>query len=664
MEKLNLKDFLKYRYPSSLQLSPDGSRLAFAVKEIDEEADDYRWQLWLYDRYSETVMPLPGSEGQHRPIWDDDSHLIHLRYQPDPQMSALGIDAVWTELSRLNVDNGTLLDWCRLPLKISRIWKLGDGRYVFIAQTRLDAPNLLELSGLAQQQEIARHHHTKGYKVLTELPLCENGVGIYNQERCCLFLLDANGKYRSITPSDWDVNHVNVQDGQVLFTAFPFRDIKPVTEGMYRWDPTSDTIATLITADKYSIDYVGFLGKKALCLGLVMKEYGVYEHPTFFVVDECGEHNLGRYDRRVNPEVVTDCFDGSVTGQRMVGEQLFFLNTNGIGTQLCQWSRGSSVRPLLSTDDYLIDFDTHDGQHFFFVATIGLSLPEVYFWDGGALQQLTYLNENVFSEKSLCQPEAFSFQTRDGIGIDGFILKPLGYQPGHSYPGILHIHGGPKMVFGPGFHHEMQLWASNGYFVCYCNPRGSCGKGNAFANLQEKYGTIDFQDLMDFTDEVFRRYPDLDCQRMGVVGGSYGGFMTNWIIGHTNRFRCAVSQRGIANYMSDYLLSDIGYYYVPDQQGGTIWKHLERLLAASPLLYANHVNTPTLFIHSEKDYRCTLANGLEMFAALKLHGVETRLCMFFDEDHGLSRTGKPSNRICRMEEILNWLNSHLKEDEI
>lgn len=308
-----------------------------------------------------------------------------------------------------------------------------------------------------------------------------------------------------------------------------------------------------------------------------MRDYGVYEHPTFFVVDENGEENLGRYDRRVNSEVVTDCFSGSVTGQRMVGKTLYFLNT-------------------------------------------------------------------------------------DGVDIDGFVMKPVGYEPGTRYPGILHIHGGPKMVFGPGFHHEMQLWAASGFFVCYCNPRGSCGKGNAFADLQGKYGEVDFRDLMEFTDEVLRRYPEIDADRMGVAGGSYGGFMTNWVIGHTDRFRCAVSQRSIANYVGDYLLSDIGYYYVPDQQLGTIWEHPENLWKASPLTYADRVKTPTLFIHADKDYRCTLANGLEMFAALKLHGVESKLCMFYGENHGLSREGKPSNRISRLSEILHWMEGHLKEE--
>ena len=173
---------------------------------------------------------------------------------------------------------------------------------------------------------------------------------------------------------------------------------------------------------------------------------------------------------------------------------------------------------------------------------------------------------------------------------------------------------------------------------------------------------MDFRDLMEFTDEVLRRYPEIDADRMGVAGGSYGGFMTNWVIGHTDRFRCAVSQRSIANYVGDYLLSDIGYYYVPDQQLGTIWEHPERLWKASPLTYADRVKTPTLFIHADKDYRCTLANGLEMFAALKLHGVESKLCMFYGENHGLSREGKPSSRISRLSEILRWMDEHLKEE--
>ena len=578
MKKLALTDFAKYRYPSALELSPDSRYLTFALKDVDREGDGYRWNLWLYDLERRESRQITQGDDQRKAVWEDNTHILYKTTEPDEALRARGFEEEWTVYHRLNVCTGEDREAFRLPMSVSGLWKMDEGRYVFTGETHLDRPNLLELTGEALEKELVRRQQTRGYKVLTELPLCENGVGMFNQTRNTLFLyLEAAGEYRRITPEDYDVNHVNVRPGQVLFTAFPFRDVKPVTEGMYRWDAERNETETLITPDKYSIDYVGHLGRKALCLGLVMRDYGVYEHPTFFVVDEKGEENLGRYDRRVNSEVVTDCFSGSVTGQRMVGETLYFLNT-------------------------------------------------------------------------------------DGVDIDGFVMKPVGYEPGKRYPGILHIHGGPKMVFGPGFHHEMQLWAASGFFVCYCNPRGSCGKGNAFADLQGKYGEVDFRDLMEFTDEVLRRYPEIDADRMGVAGGSYGGFMTNWVIGHTDRFRCAVSQRSIANYVGDYLLSDIGYYYVADQQLGTIWEHPERLWKASPLTYADRVKTPTLFIHADKDYRCTLANGLEMFAALKLHGVESKLCMFYGENHGLSREGKPSNRISRLSEILHWMEEHLKEE--
>lgn len=482
MKKLALTDFLKYRYPSALELSPDGRYLAFALKETDREGDGYRWNLWLCDLESGESRQITRGDAQRQAVWEDDTHVLYKTTELDEALRTRGLEEEWTVYRRLDVRTGEESEAFRLPMSVTGIWRMDPGRYIFTAETHLDRPNLLELAGEAREGEIARRLRTRGYKVLTELPLCENGVGMYNQTRNTLFLyLEATGEYRRLTPDDYDVNHVNVRPGQVLFTAFPFRDVKPVTEGMYRWDADRDETVTLIPPDKYSIDYVGYLGRKALCLGLVMRDYGVYEHPTFFVVDKEGEEDLGRYDRRVNSEVVTDCFSGSTTGQRMVGETLYFLNTDGVGSCLCAWERETGVQPLFGGDDYLIDFDTKDGKTFLFSAAVGLKLPEVYRWSGGELEQLTSFNGDVLEGVTLSAPERLTFTDSDGVDIDGFVMKPVGYEPGKRYPGILHIHGGPKMVFGPGFHHEMQLWAASGYFVYYCNPRGSCGKGNAFA---------------------------------------------------------------------------------------------------------------------------------------------------------------------------------------
>jgi len=192
--------------------------------------------------------------------------------------------------------------------------------------------------------------------------------------------------------------------------------------------------------------------------------------------------------------------------------------------------------------------------------------------------------------------------------------------------------------------------------VVFCNPRGSDGKGNEFSDIRGKYGTIDYDDLMNFLDLALDSYADMDRNNQFVTGGSYGGFMTNWIIGHTDRFRAAASQRCISNWISMFNTTDIGYYFADDQNFSSPWDNQEKLWWHSPLKYADQVKTPTLFIHSEEDYRCWLTEGLQMFTALKYHNVESRLCMFRGENHELSRSGKPKHRLRRLTEIDEWFD--------
>ncbi len=244
--------------------------------------------------------------------------------------------------------------------------------------------------------------------------------------------------------------------------------------------------------------------------------------------------------------------------------------------------------------------------------------------------------------------------------MTGYVLYPKDFDPNKTYPGILDIHGGPKTVYGTVFYHEMQLWASEGYFVFYANPHGSDGASNEFADIRGKYGTIDYDDLMRFVDQVLTDIPQLDASRLGVTGGSYGGFMTNWIIGHTNRFRAAASQRSISNWISFSQTSDIGPYFTADQQGATMDGDVEKLWFHSPLKYAKNVTTPTLFIHSDEDYRCPLSEGVQMLNALLDRDIEARMCVFHGENHDLSRSGKPQHRVRRLTEITNWMNDHLK----
>jgi dipeptidyl aminopeptidase/acylaminoacyl peptidase len=210
----------------------------------------------------------------------------------------------------------------------------------------------------------------------------------------------------------------------------------------------------------------------------------------------------------------------------------------------------------------------------------------------------------------------------------------------------------------------MQYWASLGYFVFFCNPRGSAGRGTAFADLRPAWGTIDYEDIMDFTDAVLAKYPAIDQKRVGVTGGSYGGYMTNWIIGHTDRFAAAASQRSISNWISELLVSDISVGFIHNMMSFPDIRHCDKeLWDMSPLKYVNNAVTPTLFIHSTEDYRCPMPEAVQMFTALRLVGVDTKLVMFNGENHGLSRGGKPKHRIRRLKEITAWMNQYLENNE-
>ena len=269
---------------------------------------------------------------------------------------------------------------------------------------------------------------------------------------------------------------------------------------------------------------------------------------------------------------------------------------------------------------------------------------------------VTHFNDAMLRGKYVAQPDPLNLTAGDHE-VHGFILKPMDFEAGKKYPVIFDIHGGPKTVYGPVFYHEMQYWASRGYFVIFCNPTGSDGRG-AFMDIRGKYGTVDFDDLMAFCDAALAKYPEMDAGNLFETGGSYGGFMTNWIIGHTDRFRACASQRSISNWTSFYGVSDIGPDFSEDQCGSTIWPDVEKFWWHSPMKYADKVKTPTLFLHSLEDYRCPVDQGYQMYSALIAHGVESRLVLFRGENHELSRSGKPKHRIRRLNEITGWFEQH------
>ena len=227
------------------------------------------------------------------------------------------------------------------------------------------------------------------------------------------------------------------------------------------------------------------------------------------------------------------------------------------------------------------------------VAMYDMKLQELYAYDLNKcrLTQLTHFNDAALKGKYVAKPQPLHVKSED-YDIGGWVLLPKDYDPEKTYPAVLDIHGGPKTVYGPVFYHEMQLWANMGYFVFFCNPKGSDGRDNAFADIRGHYGETDYQNLMDFTDAVLEAYPQIDRSRVCETGGSYGGFMTNWIIGHTDRFCCTASQRSISNWLSFYGVADIGFFFAPDQNDAHPFTNPQQLWDHSPLKYAANSKRP------------------------------------------------------------------------
>lgn len=405
-----------------------------------------------------------------------------------------------------------------------------------------------------------------------------------------------------------------------------------------------------------------FLNDKTIVtLGTNMKKYGIRQSRevlTFNIETTQFKNLTPGWDRMVGNFVNTDCRHkvGPIT--RVQDSHLYILTTEGYSCYLEQVNERGKIIRLISTVGSVDSFDVRHNK-IVFVALRDNKLQEVYLLKNGKERQLTHLNREIVSNRKISIPKHFTFTVKDENNIDSWIMKPFGYEHNKKYPAILMIHGGPKTVYGSVFFHELQVLTGQGYIVFYCNPHGSAGKGDAFADIHDTYAKIDYRDIMALVDYVIENYSFIDKDRIGVMGGSYGGFLTNWIITHSNFFKVACSQRGIANWISKFCSTDTGYFMNADR--GTPWEEDkgEKLWWHSPIRYSNKVKTPLLLIHSEEDYNVTFLESIQMFTALRYHGVESKLVLFSGENHNLSRTGKPRNRILRLKEILSWFNKYL-----
>ena len=262
----------------------------------------------------------------------------------------------------------------------------------------------------------------------------------------------------------------------------------------------------------------------------------------------------------------------------------------------------------------------------------------------------------------LVPPETLTWTVKDGSEVEGWLVKPVGYEPGKKYPMVLKIHGGPHGAYGNTFFRTFHILSSAGFFVLYPNPRGSSGYGHEFMYATRgKWGEMDQEDYLGGVDTALTKYADIDPSRIGLSGGSYGGYMTNWLSATTDRFAAAVTSRSIVNWESWWGTSD-AQGLTEHEFYGAPWEQRELYRRLSPISHVENVKTPTLIIHSENDYRTPIGDGEQWFMSLKKRGIPVELVRYPRSSHGLSRTGEPWLLVDRLERLKSWFVHWLIEN--
>ncbi|MDR1832551.1 MAG: S9 family peptidase [Fusobacteriaceae bacterium] len=660
MEKLQLRDFLRYKFLSNLEFAPDGEHGAFVVHESDEGENTYRSNIWLLDRKTKGIAQLTAMEGEKSFIWLDDETILFKANRDKAITKRIEEGETWTSYYAISIKGGEAQKYMDIPLTVFSLKAIDRDNFVILAEYDRNGGALNGLTGEKRSEAAAKFKEDKDYEVLDELPFWSNGEGFTNGKRKRLYVWNRIKQTATpVTGERFYLRTWNAEGGKILFSGCEFSGKLQQTGGIYQYDIRSRKTTELLPDKDYMVEFAEFMGNDVICGLATGERYGLNENPHFYLIKNKKPVLLKTHDSGMCNSVGSDCRLGGGTAFRVVGDLLYYEVTSHKSSFLYSIDRKGN-ETCHTADKGSVDCYALAKGEIFFIGLRGDRLQELYTVKNGKEKQLTFFNEEIIQTKRIITPKALNCKSGD-VEIEGWVLLPAGYDPSKKYPGILDIHGGPKTVYGETFFHEMQVWANLGYFVFFCNPRGSDGRGDAFADIRGKYGTIDYEDLMAFTDAVLKAYPQIDPKRLGVTGGSYGGYMTNWIIGHTDRFKCAVSQRSIANWVSKFGGTDIGYYFNADQNQSTPWINHDKLWWHSPMKYADQAKTPTLFIHSVEDYRCWLAEGIQMFTSLRYHGVEARLCMFRGENHELSRGGKPKHRIRRLEEMTAWFNKYLKK---
>ncbi|MBS3987712.1 MAG: S9 family peptidase [Erysipelothrix sp.] len=644
--------FSTFTFLSSLKANPSFTQVAYVKSGVNLEEDKYESVIMLYNEHGHKQMTYLKKESNVS--WKDDHTLI---FQSKRDEKASPFTSI---IYALPLSGGEAYELLKVDLPISSPTFLNDGSCVALATYHLDHPNLHAYSKKQRDHVEKTNKEHDFVQIIKEVPFYTNGGTFIDQLRQRLVHISADGK--TITPltsmtlsvSSFEVTH---DESKVIFMASPIKGVRPLHSFMYEVSLKEPKVRQLSKA-KVGLGGFELFNDTILAYVSDRKQFGLNQNMVVCELKD-GEFNQ-IYDPFYNIGNSINS-DARLAGSSSMG---VFKDTLVLNVTVEDHSRliflDKNYKVVKEVDvQGSCDGLTMLHDEFVMIAMINQNLQELTTLQG---TPLTSYNSDVFKDLTISVPQSLKVHHHDRI-TEGWVLTPPHFDSKKTYPAICVIHGGPKTVYSFVYTHEMQLWANEGYVVMYCNPVGGDGRGNKFADIRGHYGSQDMEDIMSFVDEVLHHYPNIDEQRLGLTGGSYGGYMTNWITSHTHRFKAAVTQRSICNWTSFYGVSDIGHYFVKDQVAADLHQPLDHdaLWNNSPLKYVTNVKTPTLVVHSKLDYRCPIDQGYQWFSSLKLLGVPTKMVMFHNENHDLTRSGKPKARLESYKEILNWFNTYLKD---
>lgn len=636
MKKLEINDLGKFKLVHNLDVYKN--KAIFVVTGMDLEKDDYLSRLYLYD--GRRVFQFTSGSKDNNPKFSPNGKLIAFTSKRNKESKE-------SELYVISTGGG--------EARLLTRFKYGINFFDFSP----DSEKLLVLSPADIKRR--RKKEKSDVHVIKEIPFWFNGTGWIYGKRSQIFLVDVeSGKKRKVTRGTLNITFAkfNSRGDKIFFIAQEDRERRPLVSDLFVMDLKSKRIEKL-TDSTMSINAFEFVNRERLILRAKGLERGfsTNTHIYLFNIETKEMKKLtAKLDRSAYNSLNSDVRGVSRNPLIYRDGWVYYIATDGPRANLFRVNLKGDIEKVIGGDRSVETFGI--GRGIFFIAQNPTAPTELYLLRDGKEKKLTNFNGWI-REYKISEPEHFRVKASDGVEIDAWIMRPVDFKGREKYPAVVEIHGGPKTAYGYAFMHEFQILAARGFVVIFSNPRGSDGYGTEFADIRGHYGERDYQDIMETVDEAIKRFGFIDGERVGVTGGSYGGFMTNWIVTHTNRFRAAVTQRSITNWISFFGTTDIGYYFAPDQIGKDPWDNLEGYWEKSPLKHAKNVETPLLIIHSTEDYRCWLTEALQFFTALKYLGKTVELALFQGENHDLSRKGKPKHRIERLKLIVGWFEKHL-----